>query len=61
MQIRTQENGVYRKGKHRNVMSEHGQGTGTGTGLNLKENIEGSIGDSQFKCGTKFRESLELV
>jgi len=54
--------------EHRNAMSEHGigtgtrTGTGTGTGTKLEtEILRAVLVIPEFKCGTKFRESQELV
>ena len=53
---------MYRKGKHRNVMSEHGTGTGTGTGTKLEREISrAALVIPEFECRTKFQESQELV
>ena len=59
---------MYRKGKHRNAMSEHRTGTGTrirtgtGTGTKLeREILRVALVIPEFERGTKFRESRESV
>ena len=59
---------MYRKGKHRNAMSEHRTGTGTrirtGTGTETKletEILRAVLVIPEFECRTKFWESWESV
>ena len=59
---------MYRKGKHRNAMLEHGTGTGTrirtgtGTGTKLETVILRTVlVIPEFEHGTKFQESWESV